>query len=299
MTSPVIVLLGPTAVGKTDLSLELALELDAEIVNADSMQLYEGMDIGTAKVLLEDRRGVPHHLLDVWPVTHLAHVAEFQSLAREQISDIHSRGKIALVVGGSGLFIQAILEDLQFPASDDSVRQRLIREAEEVGIGALYERFMKLAPQAAMRVLPTNERRVIRALEVIELTGQAPQTQLGPLPPVLPSVRLGLIRSRDELDERIELRVEHMWEQGFVQEVERLCDVGLREGKTAAKALGYAQVLAALDGQYNLETAKLATISATKKFARRQESWFRRDSSIIWIDAGHAGVEQLLPHIPR
>ena len=293
MVAPVVVLLGPTAVGKTELSLDLASVLNAEIVNVDSMQLYQGMDIGTAKLPMSQRRGIPHHLLDVWPITYSANVAEFQNAGRKVIAEIQSRGKNALLVGGSGLFIQALLEDLQFPASDDGIRQRLIQEASELGISVLYERFMKFAPDAARRVLPTNERRVIRALEVIELTGQAPTTQLGPLPQVIPSIRIGLTRNRPDLDSRIEQRVAQMWDEGLVQEVQRLADQGLRDGKTASKALGYAQVLSALDGLCSLDQAKENTVVATRKFARRQESWFKRDSSIKWLEATTTSVAEV------
>ena len=297
MDPSVIVILGATAVGKTALSLDLAERLDAEIINADSMQLYRGMDIGTAKIPIAERRGIPHHLLDVWDVTHPAHVASFQEISRQAVAAIHSRGKRALVVGGSGLFIQAMLEDLQFPASDDDVRAKLIDEAQVYGIGTLYERFMALDPEAAARVLPTNERRVIRALEVYELTGKAPQTQLSALPVVIPSIRIGLRRDRAELDQRIALRVDQMWQQGLVAEVEALTHVGLREGKTASKALGYAQVLAALDGTCSLEEAHSATVSATRRFARRQESWFARDQSIHWLEADGISVDTLMPFV--
>lgn len=299
MTHPVIVIVGPTAVGKTDLSLDVAEHIDAHIINADSMQLYRGMDIGTAKVPFHQRRGIPHHLLDVLEVTEAANVADYQRQARAAVHEIQSAGKEVVVVGGSGLFIQALLEDLQFPGSDPEIRQKLIRQAEDVGTFAMYERLVDLAPDAAKNILPTNLRRIIRALEVIELTGGPPQTSLEKLSPIIPSIRIGLQRPRDELDNRIAQRVGQMWDIGFVQEVQHLSGVGLRDGLTASKALGYAQVLEALDGKCSMDEAKALTIAATRKYARRQESWFKRDHEIHWLDAQMANATKVVELIAR
>ena len=291
---PVIVILGATAVGKTELSLDVAQALDAEIINADSMQLYRGMDIGTAKIPVGERRGVPHHMFDVLDVTEAANVADYQVEARRAIDDTHARGKRALLVGGSGLFIQAVLEDLQFPGSDPDIRQRLNEEAEQLGTTAMYERLKQLDPAAAANVLPNNLRRIIRALEVLEITGSAPKTSLAKLPDVHTSIRIGLQRPRPELAQRIEARVNQMWEQGFVEEVEYLDSQGLRNGLTASKALGYSQILEALDGHITMSEAAQDTVVATRRFAKRQDSWFGRDSTINWLDAESASLEAVL-----
>lgn len=288
-----VAIVGPTAVGKTDLSLDLAELLGGEIINADSMQFYRGMDIGTAKVPVTDRRGIAHHLLDILDVRDAANVADYQSAARETITALHGRGKAAILVGGSGLFINAVLDDMQFPGSDAQVRERLSVEAEEFGAQAMYDRLVAANPQAAANVLPTNVRRIIRALEVIEITGEAPNTSLPELVEVVPSVRIGLRRERDELDVRIEQRVDLMWEQGLVAEVEGLERQGLREGLTASKALGYQQVLAALAGECSLEQARIDTITGTRRYVRRQESWFKRDKKIHWLNAATVTADQV------
>jgi tRNA dimethylallyltransferase len=285
MSYPVIVIVGPTAVGKTDLSLTVAEQIDAEIINADSMQLYRGMDIGTAKVPEDQRRGIAHHMLDVLDVSDAANVADYQRDARAIINQIHSRGKRVVVVGGSGLFVQGLLEDLQFPGSDPDVRQRLNEEAEVIGTQAMYERLVSIDPEAAANILPTNERRIIRALEVFEITGEAPTTKLEQLPEIVPSIRVGLRRDREDLDHRIEQRVELMWQQGLINEVRGLESQGLRDGLTASKALGYAQVLDYLSAEIQEDEAKLRTVTATRRYVRRQESWFNRDERITWFDA--------------
>jgi len=294
MTPKVIVVLGATAVGKTALSLELAHALDAEIVNADSMQLYRGMDIGTAKILSDQRQGIAHHMFDVLDVNESAAVSDYQVAARSVIDEIHNRGKRAMLVGGSGLFIQSVLEDLQFQASDPEVRLALSEEAERIGTAAMYERLLELEPQAGAKVLPNNLRRIIRALEVLEITGKTPQTSLSKLPDVYPSVRVGLRRPRPELGERIAQRVNAMWAEGFVDEVTYLETLGLRDGVTASKALGYAQVLEALDGAISMDQAVEDTIAATRRFAKRQDSWFGRDDSIVWLDAVSASAQTIL-----
>ena len=290
---PAIVIVGPTAVGKTDLSLEVAKHFGGEIINADSMQLYKGMDIGTAKLPLKDRQGIKHHMLDVLEVTETANVADYQRDGRKVIKELDQAGIRSVVVGGSGLFIQGLLEDLQFPGSDPEIRDRLTLEAEKIGADAIYQRLVEIDPEAAANILPGNTRRVIRALEVIELTGAAPVTTLEQLPEVIPSIRIGLKRDRAELDERITRRVELMWEEGLVDEVRGLEKVGLRDGLTSSKALGYAQVLDALSGLISFEEAKEKTIQATKRFARRQESWFNRDQKIHWFDAASVSFDEI------
>ena len=294
MSPPVIVILGATAVGKTQLSLDLAEKIDAEIINADSMQLYRGMDIGTAKVAISERRGIRHHMLDVLDVKETANVADYQRATRDVIQEIHGRGRRALLVGGSGLFIQAVLEDLQFPGSDPKIRERLLLEAEQLGAEVMYERLKGFDAEAASHILPTNIRRVIRALEVVELTGQAPTTTLSKLPAVLPSIRFGLRRERPDLDQRIQERVHIMVEQGLASEVEHLSRHGLRDGLTASKALGYSQFLAHLDGELSLALAIESTTVATRRFARRQEAWFNRDSDIRWIDAASVRLGEIV-----
>jgi tRNA dimethylallyltransferase len=289
-----IVIVGPTAVGKTDFSLELATQLNGEIINADSMQLYRGMDIGTAKVPVEERRGITHHLLDVLDVTQTANVATYQREGRTAVHDIQARGKRAIIVGGSGLFVNALLDDMQFPSNDPELRERLYKELEEQGIKAMYQRLVDFDAEAASQVLPTNERRIIRALEVIELTGEAPNTSLPELTEIVPSIRIGLKRDRADLDERINQRVDLMWEQGLVAEVQQLEKLGLREGLTASKALGYQQVLAALEGTMTMDQAIEDTKTGTRRFARRQESWFNRDKKIQWFDTSAVSAEELI-----
>ena len=287
---PAIVIVGTTAVGKTDLSLEVAKAFNAEIINADSMQLYKGMDIGTAKLPVDQRQGIPHHMLDVLDVTTTASVSDYQKSARPIIQSLAAQGKRSVVVGGSGLFIQGLLEDMQFPEVDHALRDELQRQADELGAAAMYQMLVEADPAAAANVAPENTRRVIRALEVIELTGSAPITELKELPEVIPSIRIGLRRDRSELDPRIEKRVELMWAQGFVEEVEQLEKVGLRDGVTARKALGYAQILDYLAGELTLAQAKEQTIFATRRYARRQDSWFNRDAKIHWLDASTADL---------
>ncbi len=287
---PAIVIVGTTAVGKTDLSLEVAKAFNAEIINADSMQLYKGMDIGTAKLPVDQRQGITHHMLDVLDVTTTASVSDYQKSARPIIQSLAAQGKRSVVVGGSGLFIQGLLEDMQFPEVDHVLRDELQRQADELGAAAMYQKLVEADPAAAANVAPENTRRVIRALEVIELTGSAPITELKELPEVIPSIRIGLRRDRSELDPRIEKRVELMWAQGFVEEVEQLEKVGLRDGVTARKALGYAQILDYLAGVLTLAQAKEQTIFATRRYARRQDSWFNRDAKIHWLDASTADL---------
>jgi len=278
----VITLVGPTATGKSALSIALAHDLGAEVVNADSMQLYRGMDIGTAKLAVAEREGVPHHLLDIWDVTFSAAVAEYQSLAREAIDAILSRGRAALLVGGSGLYILAVLEEFDFPGTDPEIRARLEGELATGGPASLHDRLRRWDPAAAEKILPSNGRRIVRALEVIELTGR-PFTASLPAPtPHYEAVQIGVDRDPAELDERIAGRVESMWAAGLIDEVRGL--VGIREGRTASRALGYQQALAQIDGRLSEDEAKAETIRGTRRFVRRQRSWFRRDPAIAWLD---------------
>jgi tRNA dimethylallyltransferase len=280
----VIAVVGATAAGKSDLAVELALRLGGEAVNADSMQLYRGMDIGTAKLTREEMRGVPHHLLDVWDVTETASVAEYQRLSADAIAGIRARGRVPVLVGGSGLYVRAALDRLEFPGTDPAVRARLEAELEREGSAALHARLRERDPAAAEAILPSNGRRIVRALEVIEITGR-------PFTASLPEhvyrygsvVQIGLGVPRETLDERIALRVRRMWDAGLVDEVRALEKRGLRDGLTAGRALGYAQVLRFLAGEWTEERAMEETVRTTRRFARRQESWFRRDPRVRWL----------------
>ena len=282
--TPVIAVVGPTASGKSDLGVALARALGGEVVNADSMQLYEGMDVGTAKLTEAERQGIPHHLLDIWPVTRAANVAEYQHLARETADRLMKENRPPVFVGGSGLYVRGALDEFQFPGTDAAARERLEAQLEEVGPYELHKRLVALDPQAGRTILPSNGRRIVRALEVIELTG-------GPFTATLPehtdhyprTVHIGLDVDRPALDERIALRVDRMWDAGFVEEVRGLEPKGLRDGLTASRALGYAHVLKFLAGEWTEEQAKEETVRATKRFARRQDSWFRRDPRVQWL----------------
>jgi tRNA dimethylallyltransferase len=276
---------GPTAAGKSALSIALAQELGGEVVNADSMQLYRGMDIGTAKLSVAERDGVPHHLLDIWDVTEPAAVAEYQGLARAAIDDILSRGRVPLLVGGSGLYVRAVLEEFSFPGTDPLVRARLEASLLESGPAPLFELLSEKDPAAAAKILPSNGRRIVRALEVIELTGQPFTASLPDPTPVYDAVQIGVDRDKAELDERIAQRVDLMWQAGLIDEVRRLDGLGIRDGRTASHALGYQQALAQIDGELTEEQAKEDTVRGTRRFVRRQRSWFRRDPSITWLDA--------------
>jgi tRNA dimethylallyltransferase len=286
MLRPVIAVVGPTAAGKSELSLALAHMLDGEVVNADSMQLYQGMDIGTAKLSLAEQAGVPHHVLDIWPVTQAASVSVYQQLARQVIDDIRGRGRTPILVGGSGLYIRAAIDNLQFPGTDPEVRARLEEELDQVGSVVLHSRLMSLDPAAAAAILPGNGRRIVRALEVIKLSGRPFSATLPDYESFYPVLQLGVAMPRPELDQRIADRVGRMWQLGLVEEVRRLELAGLREGRTASRALGYAQVLKFLAGGWPEQEAAAQTILATRRFVRRQESWFRRDPRISWLPAG-------------
>jgi tRNA dimethylallyltransferase len=288
MAELVIAVVGPTAAGKSELALRLAAELGGEVVNADSMQLYAGMDIGTAKLPVARRGGVPHHLLDIWDVRQTASVAQYQRLARAVIAEIQRRGRVPVLAGGSGLYVRAALDPLEFPGTDPQVRRRLEAELAERGAAALHARLAGLDPMAAAAILPSNGRRIVRALEVIELSGQPFTAALPRYESLYPTVQVGLAVDRAELDRRIADRASQMFAGGLVAEVAALERAGLREGKTASRALGYAQVLRFLAGEYTLAEARAQTILATKRFVRRQESWFRRDPRVRWLAAGAA-----------
>jgi tRNA dimethylallyltransferase len=292
----VIVICGATATGKSDLAVSLAKEIDGEVINADSMQLYKGMDIGTAKITVEERQGIPHHLMDLLDVTEDANVAWYQENAREKISEIHSRGKSAIIVGGTGLYIKAILDDLNFPDTDPVVRTALELEYATKGIGPLFERLEELDPAAALAIDRANSRRVIRALEVIEITGQPftanlPRKESTKYPDAL---QFGLVMDREILSDVISSRVERMWEGGLVAEVERLIESGITRGTTAQKALGYSQVIAFKEGKISEEEAIDETKRATRQYARRQETWFSRDERINWISPIQNRIERIL-----
>jgi tRNA dimethylallyltransferase len=282
---PIVAVVGPTAAGKSDLALELALELGGEVVNADSMQIYRGMDIGTAKLGPAQRRGVPHHLLDLLDVGEPSTVAQFQGWAREAIGDCRSRGLAAVLVGGSALYVRAILDEFSFPGTDSDIRLRLEADLAALGPQRLHERLRVVDPVAAQTILPSNGRRIVRALEVVELTGQ-------PFRATLPAhvfafdrvIEIGIDLPREVVADRIDSRVDAMWEAGFVDEVRRLERAGLREGRTASRALGYRQILDLLAGAVDEQTAQQETARLTRRFARRQETWFRRDPRISWLD---------------
>ena len=293
MGTHVIAVVGPTATGKSGLGIQLARALGGEIVNADSMQLYAGMDIGTAKEPEAARQGVQHHLLDIWPVTQAANVADYQKLARAAIDDIMARDRVPVLVGGSGLYVRAALDDLHFPGTDTATRARLTDELALLGPAVLHARLATLDPAAAAAILPGNGRRIVRALEVIEVSGRPFAATMPAYAQVRPAVQIGLTLPRPELDLRIAARVDRMWQAGFESEVRRLAAQGLRAGPTASRALGYQQLLRYLDGECTLDDARAETIKATKRFARRQESWFRRDPRVRWLDAT-VPEEQLL-----
>ncbi|GAC1445055.1 MAG: tRNA (adenosine(37)-N6)-dimethylallyltransferase MiaA [Mycobacteriales bacterium] len=285
----VVAVVGPTATGKSDLGVALARELGGEVVNADSMQLYRGMDVGTAKLTAAERQGVVHHLLDRWEVTHTATAAEYQSLARTVIDDLLARGVTPVLVGGSGLYLRAALDQLSFPGTDPQLRASLEHELDTNGAAALHARLAALDAAAAARMQPTNGRRVVRALEVVLLTGAMPGKMTSY--DAHYDVRyLGL--DRGDLAERTDARVHRMWASGLVEEVSALERRGLRDGVTASRALGYAQVLAMLDGVTDQAQAIEATKVATRRFARRQRAWFRRDPRIRWLEPEQDLLEQ-------
>lgn len=294
-----IIICGATATGKSDLAVALAKEIGAEIVNADSMQVYEGMDIGTAKLSLSERGGIPHHLLDALTVRQDSTVAWYQDAARTVIDQIHQRGKDAIIVGGTGLYIKAIVDDLNFPDTDPVIRSRLELEAIEQGSAVLFARLEKLDPAAALAIDRANTRRIVRALEVIEITGQPftanlPREESSRYPD---AIHFGLSQDRESLDIRVSNRVDAMWEAGLVAEVEDLVVTGLREGVTAQKALGYAQVLQMMDGLLTSDQAREETKRVTRQYIRRQDTWFSRDGRLHWLGHYENRLEKILTRI--
>jgi len=295
----VIVICGATATGKSDIALDIAEQIDAEIINADSMQLYTGMDIGTAKLSVAERRGIPHHLLDVLSVKQDSTVAWYQDQARTSISEIHSRQKNVVIVGGTGLYIKAVLDDLNFPDTNPEVRARLESEVAELGAQSLFERLQELDPAAALAIDQANTRRIVRALEVIEITGKPftanlPREDSSRYPDAL---QFGLVMDRERLRERIDARVEKMWSQGFVAEVETLISDGILEGSTAQRALGYSALIAMRAGQISEDEAREETKRSTRQYARRQETWFSRDARIQWIAPHQPRLETIMQKI--
>jgi tRNA dimethylallyltransferase len=292
MRQRVVAVVGPTATGKSDLAVALARRLGGEVVNADSMQLYRGMDVGTAKLPPAERGGVEHHLLDVWPIGKSAAVAEYQQLARAAIADITGRDRLPILVGGSGLYVRCALDRLDFPGESPALRARLTAELAATGPHALHARLAARDPAAAAAILPSNGRRIVRALEVLELTGGPFLARMPGFESVYDTSYLGLDRA--DLDERVALRVHAMMAAGLLDEVRGLLPAGLRTSPTAGKALGYAQLLACLDdaGEVvgDVPAAVEATVRATRRFVRRQRSWFRRDPRVRWLDAGESGL---------
>ncbi len=283
MGVPVLAIVGPTAAGKTALAADVARRLPGEVVGTDSMQAYRGMDIGTATPTEAERSGVPHHMIDCWTIDQDVSVAEFQRQARACIDAILASDRTPVVTGGSGLYVAAVLDDLRFPGTDPQVRARLEAELDEVGAAELHRRLASVDPAAAAQVLPTNGRRIVRALEVIEITGGPFTARLPDPVDVYRTVRIGLEIPRDELDERIGRRVDQMWDAGFVDEVRGLMERGLAESPTASRALGYPQVMAYLEGEISEDEARRLTVDATRRFARRQQRWFRRDRRVTWL----------------
>ncbi|WP_280257559.1 tRNA (adenosine(37)-N6)-dimethylallyltransferase MiaA [Nocardia wallacei] len=290
VTTPIAVV-GPTATGKSELALDLAQRLDGEIVNIDAMQLYRGMDIGTAKLPVAGRRGIPHHQLDVLEVTETATVATYQAAAAADVEAIRARGRTPVIVGGSMMYVQALLDQWEFPATDPQVRAKWEALLADGGVEAVHAALRTADPAAAATILPTDARRMVRALEVVELTGRpfaASQPRIGE--PRWGTIILGIDRETAELDARIAARTATMFGLGLVDEVRGLIERGLREGRTARRALGYAQVLAYLDGEYDLEQARERTHFGTRRYVRRQRSWFRRDPRVHWLDGADPGL---------
>jgi len=292
---PLVAVVGPTASGKSGLGVDLAAALGGEVVNADAMALYRGMDVGTAKLAPAERDGVPHHLLDVLDVTETASVAAYQRAARAAVDELRAAGRTPVLVGGSGLYVQAVVDELEFPGTDSGLRAELEAELAAVGPAALHTRLAVVDPAAAAAVLPSNGRRIVRALEVVTLTGRPfPARLVTGGPPRYEAVLLGVDRPTPELDERVARRVARMFAGGLVAETRALLDQGLRDGRTASRALGYQQVASALDGDGDLAAAGAETVRATRRFVRRQRSWFRRDRRIVWLEPGPDLLERAL-----
>lgn len=297
-SSRVVVVIGPTASGKSDLAVELCLRVGGEVVNTDSVQLYRGMDVGAAKVTDDERRGVPHHLLDVWDVTVEASVATFQTMARDALADVAGRGAVPVLTGGSSLYVRAVIDELDFPGTDPAVRARWRQALEDRGSEALHAELAAVDPPAASQILPTNGRRIVRALEVAELTGQPFKATMPPFQSIYPDVAMiGLDVPRDVLDDRIVRRVDRMWDDGLVDEVRRLSADGLAGSPTASRALGYQQVLAFLAGECTEDEARAETVRGTRAFARRQERLFSKDPRIHWLPYDSATLVEDALHV--
>ncbi|MEG9225813.1 tRNA (adenosine(37)-N6)-dimethylallyltransferase MiaA [Aeromicrobium sp. Sec7.5] len=280
----VVAVVGPTGVGKSDLAIDLAVRLGGEIISTDAYQLYRDLDIGTAKTPVADRRGVPHHLLDVLDLAEAASVAQFQTAARRAIDDCRDRGVVPVVVGGSSLYVRAVLDDLDFPGTDPAVRARWAQRLDEIGSSALHRDLAERDPEAARQILASNGRRIVRALEVVELTGQPFRAHMPAYESVIgPVAIVGLAAPRDVLDARLAARVDAMWEAGFVDEVRALAARGLAESRTASRALGYAEVLDLLAGRVDEQQARERTVLGTQRFARRQERLFGKDPRVQWL----------------
>ena len=295
------VICGATATGKSELAVALAKEINAEVVNADSMQVYKGMDIGTAKLTIAQRDAVVHHLIDVLDITEEANVSWYQQVARDKIDELIALGKSVVVVGGTGLYIKAILDDLNFPDTDPQVRDKITEQADQLGNEIMHEKLAKLDPAAALAIPKENIRRVIRALEVIELTGKPftanlPRQESSKYPN---AKQFGLVLDRSNLDEKIDQRVDDMWAKGFAREVSLLMTQGLEQATTAKKALGYSQIMSYLNGECDEDFAKQETKRVTRAYARRQETWFSRDDRIKWLapDSMQVRLEKLLASI--
>ena len=282
---PLVAVVGATASGKTGLSLDLAERLGAQIVNTDALAVYRGMDIGTATLPVEQRRGIPHHLLDTLTVREPASVAQFQAMARSVVEGLRARGTPSVLVGGSALYTRAVLDRVDFPGTDPDLRARLEAELAAHGEAALHRRLAAVDPQAAADILPENGRRVVRALEVVELTGKPFRARLPRAEYHYDDAhQVGVRIDRPTLDERIEARVRVMWEAGFPAEVERLLAQGLAGSRTASRAIGYREAIAELNGELGRDEAMERTAARTRRFARRQDAWFERDSRIHWVD---------------
>ena len=292
MSIAVVSIVGPTASGKSALAMAVAQQIGAEIVNADAFCLYRGMDIGTAKPSLADRRTVPHHLIDTHEIEESVDVVGYREQARAAIQEVRSRGPVALLVGGSGLYVQAVLDDLRFPGTDPLVRRRLEDDLAEVGAQRMHDRLVQVDPVAAAAILATNGRRIVRALEVNEITGGSFVATLKANEPWVPALRIGWDPGVAEVDRAIEERVAAMWRQGFVEEVESLRD-RLAQARTASRAVGYRQILDALDSGEDPDTARTPTVIATRRLARRQRAWFRRDPRVRWLQSW-SQVDQIL-----
>jgi tRNA dimethylallyltransferase len=282
--APIVAIVGATATGKSALSLRIAEVIGGEVVNADALQFYRGMDIGTAKLSITERRGVPHHQIDTLEVTEEASIARYQGEAREDVAAIHARGHRAVVVGGSGLYVRAVLDRLDFPATDPAVRARLEARAEREGPGTLYRELAAVDPEAAARISALNTRRIVRALEVTTITGRSYSASLPRREYALPAIQIGVRMSVESLDRRIDARSKRMWDGGLVEETQGLVESGLSEGKTAHRAVGYAEALRYLAGELSMDEARDLTAAKTRRLARRQMRWFMPDERVRWIE---------------